>query len=108
MCTKAETIEQIRQTAQKTMPPNGKLILFGSQARGDAHEGSDWDLLVIIDKERLLPEDYDAITYPLTYLGWTIGEEINPIMYTQQEWNKSRITPFYENVLRDGITLLTA
>lgn len=30
------------------------VVLFGSRARGDAHEGSDWDLLVIANQ---LPED---------------------------------------------------
>ncbi len=28
-----------------------KIILFGSRARGDFKKDSDWDLLVIVDKE---------------------------------------------------------
>ena len=28
-----------------------KIILFGSRARGDYREDSDWDILVIVDKE---------------------------------------------------------
>jgi len=27
-------------------------------------------------------------------------------MYTQKEWAASSITPFYDNVLRDGIHLI--
>ena len=27
-----------------------RIILFGSRARGDYKEGSDWDFLVVIDK----------------------------------------------------------
>lgn len=37
--------------------------------------------------------DYDNITYPLTELGWELGEEINPVMYTAQEWESIGIHP---------------
>ena len=39
-------------------------------------------------------------------LGYDLGQEINPIMYTTKEWESYRITPFYENVTRDGIVLV--
>lgn len=68
------------------MPASGKAILFGSQARGTARDNSDWDILIILDKEKLMAADYDNITYPLTKLGWELGEEINPVMYTTKEW----------------------
>ena len=34
-----------------------------------------------------------------------MGAEINPIMYTKKEWEASRITPFYHNVIEDAIAL---
>ena len=80
-------------------------MLFGSQARGEAHSESDWDILIILNKDKLLPGDYDNVTYPLTELGWDLGERINPIMYTAKEWEDSRITPFYQNVNKDAIVL---
>lgn len=64
-----------------------------------------WDILIVLDKDKLTPEDYDTITYPLTKLGWDLGAEINPIMYTKKEWEASRITPFYHNVTEDAIAL---
>lgn len=33
-----------------------KFILFGSRARGDYRQDSDWDLLVVIDKAITFPE----------------------------------------------------
>jgi len=54
------------------MPAGGKAILFGSQARGTARDDSDWDILIILDKEELLPSDYDNVTYPLTIVGWEL------------------------------------
>ena len=35
------------QALKRQLLPNEKVILFGSQARGDAREGADWDLLVV-------------------------------------------------------------
>ena len=99
------TLTAIRECLAKNMPPYGKAILFGSQARGTAREDSDWDILVILDKEQLLPSDYDNVTYPLTELGWDLGKEINPIMYSAREWQKYKITPFYKNVEKEGVSL---
>lgn len=80
-------------------------MLFGSQARGTSRSDSDWDILVILKKDSLTPADYDNVTFPLTMLGWSLGEEISPIMYTAEEWEKYKITPFYKNVEKEGIVL---
>lgn len=108
MCSRNETIQRLREVARNVLPQNGRAILFGSQARGDAHSSSDWDVLIIIDKDKLVPNDYDTITYPITMLGWEIGEEINPILYTTKEWTQYQASPFCQNVEREGINLLTA
>jgi hypothetical protein len=52
-----------------------------------------------------LPEDYDTISYPLRELGWKLGEYINPVMYTAKEWENSKFTPFYHNVIDEAIRL---
>ena len=69
--TKA-TLNAIRECLAKNMPPHGKAMLFGSQARGTARADSDWDILVILDKDSLVPSDYDNVTFPLTMLGWEL------------------------------------
>ena len=71
-------------------PIRGKAILFGSRARGDAKETSDWDILVLLDKERITAADMDDVSYPIRELGWKIDEMVNPIMYTMQEWGKKK------------------
>lgn len=55
--------------------------------------------------QMLMADDYDNITYPLTELGWELGEEINPVMYTAQEWEKYRNTPFVRNVEKEGVKI---
>lgn len=97
---------RIKDVAIKAIPKGSQAILYGSRARGEARSGSDWDILILLDKEQLEQSDYDNVSYPFVLLGCDLGEEINPIMYTKKEWESYRITPFYANVLRDGINLV--
>ena len=102
----SQKIQSIRDTVRRIAPPRSMAILFGSRARGDAHPNSDWDILWILDKETLTQADYDNVGYPLVLLGCEMDEEINPIIYTVNEWQSYNATPFYENVSTDGINLL--
>lgn len=103
---KAESVvSKIRSVAEFAVPSDGKAILYGSRARGNARKDSDWDILILLNKDKLEQSDYDNVSYPFVLLGCDIGEEINPILYTSKEWEKYKITPFYENVIHDGIEL---
>jgi len=94
------------QTLKRQILPNEKVILFGSQARGDAREDSDWDLLVLLDKEkRNLIEDYGNFAYPFTELGWDYGVTINSVLYTTTHWEQGKFFPFYQNVMNEGIEI---
>ena len=99
-------LNKIKQVAKNTAPEGSVVLLFGSRARGEARKGSDWDILIVLPKERLQQSDYDQVSYPLVELGWMLGEQINPIIYTQKEWEANSITPFYDNVIREGISLI--
>lgn len=101
-----DIISRIKDVAAVSIPAGGKAILYGSRARGDAKENSDWDLLILLNKDKLVQDDYDKVSYPFVLLGCDLGTEINPIMYTQKEWEAYNITPFYENVQRDGINII--
>jgi predicted nucleotidyltransferase len=103
--SKDNVIFAIRQVANTGIPKGAKVILFGSQARGDAHEGSDWDVLVLIDKESLSPSDHDLYSYPFWELGWKIDAMIHPALYTLKDWNTKANPVFRTNVERDGIVL---
>lgn len=101
----SQVINLIKQTGHSALPPNSRLLLYGSRARGDAHEGSDWDLLILLDKPKIVSEDYDVI-YPFRQLGWDIGEEISPHIYTKKQWGEWKFLPYHKNVERDKIVLL--
>ena len=42
-----EVLDKITRLGKQVLPKGGHLWLYGSRARGDAHKGSDWDLLVL-------------------------------------------------------------
>ena len=94
------------QALKRQLIPTEKMILFGSQARGDAREDSDWDLLFVLNKDgRHYWDDYDKYAYPFSELGWNYGVEINPILYTKEEWEKRKITMLYKYVEGEGIEI---
>lgn len=86
--------------------PNATVILYGSYARGDNHEGSDIDLLVLLDVDKVTYEEETKITYPLYDIEFATGILINPMVYPKKVWEtRYKKTPFYKNVSKDGIVL---
>jgi len=102
--TREELLHSIKNVLISVVP-NGKIILFGSQARGDAREDSDWDLLILLDKDRIEASDFDRISYPLYELGWKEGKQFSPKLYTMNDWMKRSFTPFYKNIEKEGLVL---
>ena len=99
-------IEQIRSHSASTLPKGASVFLFGSQARGDYSEKSDWDLLILINKDGILGiTDRGQYTFPIYKLGAEIGIDINPVIYTTSEWEERSFTPFYKNVIKDRIRI---
>ena len=98
-------IRSIRAKAEAIMPEDAKVILFGSRARRDAAPSSDWDILVLLNKEQIEEQDHDDYSYPLWELGWQLNQMIHPIVYSVKEWNKRKGSPFYNNVEQEGIIL---
>ena len=106
MVSKTKILEQIKHLGMEQLPQGSRLLLYGSRARGDYRPDSDWDLLVVVDKEKQQLQDFDRYAYPFIEMGWQTGQEINPMLYTRQEWEKRHFTPFYHNVEHDKIELV--
>lgn len=92
------------KAAVRSIDPKAKIILFGSRARGDNNQISDWDFLILtsfkIDekgkrhiRDKLIDTELEA------------EEVISALIYSESRWNDYQITPLYQNVERDGIEL---
>ena len=78
--------------------------LYGSEARGEVHEKSDIDLLVLVPKDKVSLQDDLEITAPLYDIELQTGVLINSLILPKREWGR-KVTPFYENVIQDSIVL---
>ena len=101
-----QTIFNEIRALKRQLIPTEKMILFGSQARGDAREDSDWDLLVLMNRERRnFIEDYDEYGYPFSEIGDKYGTYISVKVYNKKEW-ESRPSILKYNIEREGIEII--
>ena len=99
-----EVIQRIKELGEKILPKGASLWLYGSRARGDARPDSDYDLLILLDKNNLTYKDYDSV-FDFRMLGVDLEEEINPTVYPRVQWMKWDFVPFHDNVEHDKIML---
>jgi predicted nucleotidyltransferase len=89
-----ELVNKIKEILRK-VTPQAEIFLYGSEARGDDHVDSDVDLLILINKEKLILADITKITYPLYDLELSKGVSISPFVCTRKQWfNRPFKTPF--------------
>ncbi|MDF9831226.1 nucleotidyltransferase domain-containing protein [Parabacteroides sp. PF5-6] len=102
---RSEIVQTVRKIIRRTAP-DATIILYGSEARGEARANSDIDLLILLNKDKLSILDKDEIRYPIYELELETGVHVSPLIYTQKEWaNRPFKTPFYINVMKEGIML---
>lgn len=93
------------RTTVRSFEPDASIILYGSRARGDAREDSDWDIVVLLNKPPMPHDERYAIAYELWDKGQDIGEEINTLVYTKDQWDSAPPSLFKYNVREEGIQL---
>lgn len=102
--SKSEIKYLIKLNILKT-DPNAEVFLFGSRARGDENQDSDWDLLILTNHPTSL-KDEQKFMDNLYELELELEEVFSPLIYSMNDWKtKYPVTPLYENVLKEGIEL---
>jgi len=99
----AQIFENICKMKRQLLP-NDRMVLFGSQARGDARPDSDWDLLLLLNKKRKEQSDKDK-AFEFVMMGWDYGTYLSIKTYTEEQWEKGKFFPFYKNVEKEGIEI---
>jgi predicted nucleotidyltransferase len=103
--TTTEIIDKAKKTIKLVMP-DATVILYGSFARGEQKPDSDIDILILINKPEVSREDEKKIKYPLYDIEFDTGMIISPLVLSKYDWEaRHRITPFYDNILKEGIIL---
>ena len=104
----AADVELLRRCKEaiREVVPDSDVILYGSRARGDAGEHSDYDVLIIVNgpvsmrlKEKILSK-----VYPLEL---ETGAMLTLTSYSKERWDSPlyRAMPFHKNVDREGVLL---
>lgn len=82
------------------------IILFGSRARGDWHEESDWDFLVLSEldernevKENIREDILEKIEYKTFDVVFTL-------FHNKKVWEEDySVTPLYYNIQDEGVII---
>lgn len=95
-----EFAERVRSRLKNQLK---KIVLFGSRARGNFSEGSDYDILIVVDKREKTDEEM------LLDIGVEFLNEydvlIADILCDEKEWERKKRFPIGLNILKEGVEL---
>ncbi|MEM6398262.1 MAG: nucleotidyltransferase domain-containing protein [Bacteroidota bacterium] len=102
--TRAEILELVKQAVEQ-VDPEARVILFGSRARGDAKEDSDWDFLILTPSE-LSVKEQQKYSYPIYGLNFELEQNFSVFFFSKSKWEAGASpSPLYDNIRREGIEL---
>jgi len=79
-------LDQIVERLVEGLHPD-RIYLFGSQARGQATQSSDFGLLVVVPESNLPRHQREALSYDLL---WGLTTPVDLIVLTKDEFNRIR------------------
>jgi len=80
-----------------------RIVLFGSRARGDHEEGSDYDVMVLVDEKT--PEMESAIFHLSCEIDFHHDTCLSVFVEEQSTFDDREYEPMFINVRREGVPL---
>lgn len=111
MCSQSEVhtiISQLRESLQSIFPQEHfDVILFGSYARDDADDGSDIDVMFLVDASRQhIQEKHWQIGEAAAEVLMDFGIVVSPIVENRAYYRANAdLLPFFKNVQREGVQI---
>ncbi len=100
-----EIISELKKLVYQ-LDKNAEIILFGSRARGDWHEESDWDFLILTDVTVTEQLKVDIRNRILDEIEMPLNEQVFALIINKIVWeNNYAITNIYESISEEGITV---
>lgn len=101
MVTKQHILLSIKFIAL-AVDEHAKVVLFGSRARGDFREDSDWDVLILLEKPvtETLKRQIRDLVFDLELETDTV---ISTLIENKADWANYAITPLFQNVEKEGV-----
>ncbi len=100
-----EIASRVKATAQSILP-DAEVILYGSQARGDAHLSSDWDFLVLTDEPVTVAIE-EKLLHAMYELSLDLAEIISAFIENRRQWTMplTQASPYHQAIEREGIAV---
>lgn len=90
--------------AVKRFDSNAEVIIYGSRARGDSKTLSDWDVLILLQSEKVTFATERELINLMYEIELDNNAVISPLIYSKSDWYINyKITPLFENITREGI-----
>ncbi|MDB5191365.1 MAG: polymerase subunit beta [Segetibacter sp.] len=104
MNNKDQILQEIKQ-AVLSVDPQAEVVLFGSRARGDYREESDWDVLVLVEKEQNDWRHKEKILNAVFGVELKNKQVITPIIRNKVFWDELEVTLLHKEIEKDGIII---
>ena len=94
---------KVRERLSAELGQPVKVIMYGSQARGDTTKESDIDLLIILPS---INKDSSKIISDVAWeVGFDAGKLISAFPATEDGMKRFSFLPFYKNIKKEGVVV---
>ena len=103
--TARPVLQELKRELQRIYGPRfRRMILYGSYARDEAHEGSDVDILLILSNVRDPLSEREYLSELIWRLAFQYGVVLS-VLPVDEEAFETRQKPLFLNVRREGIMI---